>query len=77
MLMILFLYDFCQVATLSLPRICQPGNTSVTAVNGRVPGPQVEAREGDTVVIHVINDSPYNVTVHWYMYLTYSSPPDV
>ncbi|BAD81778.1 putative laccase [Oryza sativa Japonica Group] len=54
------------VATLSLPRICQPGNTSVTAVNGRVPGPQVEAREGDTVVIHVINDSPYNVTVHWH-----------
>ncbi|XP_006645019.2 laccase-6 [Oryza brachyantha] len=54
------------VATLSLPRICEPGNTSVTAVNGRVPGPKVEAREGDTVVIHVINDSPYNVTVHWH-----------
>ncbi|KAL6616381.1 hypothetical protein ACP70R_038651 [Stipagrostis hirtigluma subsp. patula] len=54
------------VGTLSLPSICQPGNTSTTAVNGRVPGPEIEANEGDTVVVHVINDSPYNVTVHWH-----------
>jgi FtsP/CotA-like multicopper oxidase with cupredoxin domain len=26
----------------------------------------IEAREGDTVVIHVVNDSPYNVTIHWH-----------
>ncbi|KAL5220928.1 hypothetical protein ABZP36_025641 [Zizania latifolia] len=54
------------VSTLSLPRVCQPGNVTVTAVNGRVPGPEIEAREGDTLVVHVINDSPYNVTVHWH-----------
>jgi laccase len=46
------------VATLSWPGICQPGNISITAVDG-VPGPVIEANEGDTVVVHVIN-------VHWY-----------
>ena len=33
---------------------------------GGVPGPVIEAYEGDTVVVHVINDSPYDVTIHWY-----------
>ncbi|TVU36499.1 hypothetical protein EJB05_18435, partial [Eragrostis curvula] len=54
------------VGTLSVPRICQPGNVSVTAVNGRLPGPLIEVNEGDDVVIHVVNDSPYNVTIHWH-----------
>ncbi|KAK3165975.1 hypothetical protein QOZ80_1AG0040020 [Eleusine coracana subsp. coracana] len=54
------------VGTVSIPRICQPGNITVTAVNGRVPGPVIEAKEGDTVAIHVVNDSPYNVTIHWH-----------
>ncbi|KAG2592969.1 laccase-6-like [Panicum virgatum] len=53
------------VGTLSWPRICQPGNISITAVGG-VPGPVIEAYEGDTVVVHVINDSPYDVTIHWH-----------
>jgi laccase len=53
------------VATLSWPGICQPGNISITAVDG-VPGPVIEANEGDTVVVHVINESPHDVTVHWY-----------
>ncbi|CAL4960430.1 unnamed protein product [Urochloa decumbens] len=53
------------VATVSWPRICQPGNVSIPAVDA-VPGPVIEACEGDTVVVHVINDSPYNVTVHWH-----------
>lgn len=53
------------MATISWPRICQPGNVSITAVDG-VPGPVIEANEGDTVLVHVINHSPLNVTVHWY-----------
>ncbi|KAL5673345.1 hypothetical protein ACJX0J_017651, partial [Zea mays] len=53
------------VATISWPRICQPGNVSITAVDG-VPGPVIEANEGDTVLVHVINHSPLNVTVHWH-----------
>jgi hypothetical protein len=54
-----------QVATLSWPRVSQPGNVSITAVDG-LPGPVIEVYEGDTVVVHVINDSPRNVTIHWY-----------
>ncbi|KAF8775316.1 hypothetical protein HU200_004724 [Digitaria exilis] len=39
-----------------------PGNISITAVDG-VPGPVIEAYEGDNLVVHVINDSPNNVTL--------------
>ncbi|CAO1944416.1 unnamed protein product [Urochloa humidicola] len=53
------------VATVSWQRICQPGNVSIPAVDG-VPGPVIEASEGDSLVVHVINDSPYAVTVHWH-----------
>jgi len=26
----------------------------------------VQARDGDTVVVHVVNLSPYNVSIHWH-----------
>ncbi|KAL5709317.1 laccase [Ranunculus cassubicifolius] len=35
-------------------------------VNGSLPGPALEAREGDTVIVHVINNSTYNMTIHWH-----------
>nr|CAB3461896.1 unnamed protein product [Digitaria exilis] len=38
----------------------------ITAVNGQLPGPTIEAREGDTVVVHLVNESPYNMTIHWH-----------
>ena len=40
--------------------------TAVYAYNGRVPGPTLEAREGDRVVIHFRNDLPEPTTVHWH-----------
>jgi FtsP/CotA-like multicopper oxidase with cupredoxin domain len=44
-----------------------PGTTSdVFAYNGRVPGPVLEAREGDRVVVHFRNDLPVPTTVHWH-----------
>jgi len=44
-----------------------PGRmTAVYAYNGRVPGPTLEAREGDRVVIHFKNDLPEPTTVHWH-----------
>jgi FtsP/CotA-like multicopper oxidase with cupredoxin domain len=39
----------------------------ITAVNGWLPGPTIHVHEGDTVVVHVINNSPYNITIHWYV----------
>jgi FtsP/CotA-like multicopper oxidase with cupredoxin domain len=44
-----------------------PGRmTAVYAYNGRVPGPTLEAREGDRVVIHFKNNLPEPTTVHWH-----------
>ncbi|HEX6629100.1 MAG TPA: multicopper oxidase family protein [Gemmatimonadaceae bacterium] len=51
------------VAKLSL----QPGVTSeVFAYNGHVPGPTLDVREGDHVVIHFKNELPEATTVHWH-----------
>src|SRR5437868_629309 len=51
------------VAKLSL----QPGVTSeVFAYNGHVPGPTLDVREGDHVIIHFRNDLPEPTTVHWH-----------
>ncbi|XP_078179385.1 laccase-3-like [Carex rostrata] len=35
-------------------------------VNGMFPGPTLEARNGDTMIIKAINRSPYNSTLHWH-----------
>lgn len=40
--------------------------TSVYAYNGRVPGPTLEAHEGDRVIIHFRNELPEPTTVHWH-----------
>ena len=51
------------MATLSL----QPGITSeVFAYNGHVPGPTLDVREGDHVIIHFRNELPEPTTVHWH-----------
>ena len=44
-----------------------PGTpTDVFAYNGTVPGPVLEFREGDHVVVHFRNDLPVPTTVHWH-----------
>ncbi|XP_040385365.1 laccase-24-like [Oryza brachyantha] len=53
------------VGNLSISQLCQPERI-ITAVNGQLPGPTIVATEGDTVVVHMINDSPYNMTIHWH-----------
>ncbi|KAL0922330.1 hypothetical protein M5K25_006306 [Dendrobium thyrsiflorum] len=52
------------VGNLTVRRLCK--NKIITAVNGEYPGPTINAHEGDTVVVHVINKSPYNISVHWH-----------
>ena len=45
----------------------RPGTTTpVYAYNGSVPGPTLELREGDRVIIHFRNDLPEPTTVHWH-----------
>jgi hypothetical protein len=43
-------------------------NTSVDAwgYNGRVPGPLLVARAGDTLVVHLINKLPEPTLIHWH-----------
>jgi bilirubin oxidase len=44
-----------------------PGSTTdVFAYNGRVPGPTLELREGDHVIIHYRNELPEPSTIHWH-----------
>jgi FtsP/CotA-like multicopper oxidase with cupredoxin domain len=44
-----------------------PGTqTDVYAYNGTVPGPTIELREGDRVIVHFKNNLPEATTVHWH-----------
>uniref|UniRef100_A0ACD5YHY0 Uncharacterized protein n=1 Tax=Avena sativa TaxID=4498 RepID=A0ACD5YHY0_AVESA len=53
------------VGNLSISQLCQPDRI-ITAVNGQLPGPTIQASEGDTVVVHLVNESPYSMTIHWH-----------
>ena len=51
------------ITTLTL----QPGvKTEVFAYNGSVPGPTLDVREGDHVIVHFKNSLPEPTTVHWH-----------
>ncbi|CAM0908402.1 unnamed protein product [Alopecurus aequalis] len=52
------------VSQMKMRHLCN--DTLVTIVNGQLPGPAIEVREGDSVVVHVVNKSPFGVTVHWH-----------
>ncbi|KAL3718362.1 hypothetical protein ACJRO7_003490 [Eucalyptus globulus] len=39
---------------------------SVITVNGKWPGPRVIAREGDRLLIEVVNHVPNNISIHWH-----------
>ncbi|KAG5550432.1 hypothetical protein RHGRI_015404 [Rhododendron griersonianum] len=45
-------------------RLCS--TKSIVTVNGRFPGPTLTAREGDTVLVKVVNHVKYNVSIHWH-----------
>ncbi|XWS55587.1 hypothetical protein CRYUN_Cryun09bG0013500 [Craigia yunnanensis] len=52
------------VQNLTINRLCN--RQVITAVNGSLPGPRIRVREGDTLIVHVYNKSPYNLSVHWH-----------
>ncbi|KAM0822205.1 hypothetical protein ACQ4PT_071655 [Festuca glaucescens] len=53
-----------QVQETPVKRLCNEHN--IITVNGQFPGPTLEVREGDTLVISVVNHAQYNVTIHWH-----------
>ncbi|KAI3732669.1 hypothetical protein L1987_63876 [Smallanthus sonchifolius] len=52
------------VRNLTANRLCQ--NQVIPAANDSIPGPALTVKEGDTVIVHVFNESPYNLTIHWH-----------
>ncbi|CAL1368683.1 unnamed protein product [Linum trigynum] len=45
-------------------RLCRTHST--ITVNGLFPGPTLEVRNGDTLVIKAINRAQYNISLHWH-----------
>ncbi|KAK9129557.1 hypothetical protein Sjap_010044 [Stephania japonica] len=45
-------------------RLCRTKN--IITVNGQFPGPTIEARNGDTLVIKAVNQAQYPITLHWH-----------
>ncbi|XP_077216985.1 laccase-3-like isoform X1 [Tasmannia lanceolata] len=56
-------HDFVVQAN-PVKRLCKTLNT--ITVNGQLPGPTLEVRNGDTLVVSVVNRAQYNVTIHWH-----------
>ncbi|XP_047176582.1 laccase-17-like [Vigna umbellata] len=56
-------YTF-NVEYLNVTRLCHTRN--ILSVNGKFPGPRLVAREGDRVVVKVVNHVSNNVTIHWH-----------
>ncbi|KAI3896072.1 hypothetical protein MKX03_005891 [Papaver bracteatum] len=48
----------------NVTRLCQ--TKSIVTVNGQFPGPPIFAREGDRVVVKVVNHVQNNITIHWH-----------
>ncbi|KAL0369829.1 UNVERIFIED_CONTAM: Laccase-17 [Sesamum angustifolium] len=48
----------------NVTRLCK--TKSIITVNGKFPGPRIVAREGDRVVIKVVNNVSNNVSIHWH-----------
>lgn len=41
-------------------------STAVYTYNGVIPGPTIEAKVGDRLIVHFCNDLPVETTVHWH-----------
>ncbi|XP_061958363.1 laccase-2-like isoform X2 [Populus nigra] len=48
----------------NVTRLCH--TKSMVTVNGKFPGPRVVAREGDRLVVKVVNHVPNNISIHWH-----------
>jgi laccase len=48
----------------NVTRLCH--TKSMVTVNGKFPGPRIVAREGDRLVVRVVNHVQNNISIHWY-----------
>lgn len=56
-----------KIEYLNVTRLCH--TRTILSVNGKFPGPRLVAREGDRVLVKVVNHISNNVTIHWYVYM--------
>ncbi|CAK9185321.1 unnamed protein product [Ilex paraguariensis] len=56
-------YTF-NIVSHNVTRLCH--TKSIVSVNGQYPGPRLVAREGDQVIVKVVNHVANNVTIHWH-----------
>ncbi|CAD6210610.1 unnamed protein product [Miscanthus lutarioriparius] len=56
-------YTF-NVTMQNVTRLCT--TRAIPTVNGKFPGPKIVTREGDRVVVKVVNNVKDNVTIHWH-----------
>ncbi|KAJ0743207.1 putative laccase [Helianthus annuus] len=56
-------YNF-NVVMKQVNRLCS--SKPIVTVNRQSPGPTLYAREGDTVLVRVVNKVKYNVSIHWH-----------
>ncbi|CAK8576085.1 unnamed protein product [Lathyrus sativus] len=48
----------------NVTRLCH--TKSIITVNGKFPGPRIVVREGDRLLVKVVNHVPNNITLHWH-----------
>ena len=60
---ILLQFLLLQVQNTTIKRLCN--EQVIVTVNGLFPGPEIDVQEGDTVIVHLINEAAYNITIHW------------
>lgn len=62
-----FVTNLCQqIRMKNVTRLCH--TRSLVTVNGKFPGPKIMAREGDRVIVKVVNHVEHNITLHWYVF---------
>ncbi len=59
----LFVFGCLQVKLQNVTRLCN--TRAIPTVNGKFPGPKIVTREGDRVVVKVVNNIKDNITIHW------------
>ncbi|KAK2972343.1 hypothetical protein RJ640_014401 [Escallonia rubra] len=55
-------YEF-NIELQNVTRLCH--TKSMVTVNGQFPGPRIVAREGDRLLIKVVNHVANNISIHW------------
>ena len=61
--------DIVEINLVAKERMVHLGNgvaTKMWTYNGSFPGPVIEGKVGDTLIVHFVNKLPEETTVHWH-----------